>query len=74
MAIKLEDYEEFLQDAAPEVRSVLESTFLEASRVMSPVGLQTYMEGAKGLCHLGRGSVAHSCVSWFTQHARIRVR
>jgi len=56
MAIKLEDYEEFLHEAAPEVRDVLESTFLEATRVMSPVGLQTYMEGAKGLCHLGRGS------------------
>ena len=56
MSIKLEDYEEFLQDVAPEVRDVLEGTFLEATRVMSPVGLQTYMDGAKGLCHLGRGS------------------
>ncbi len=55
MSIKLEDYEEYIEDIAPEVRDVLEGTFLEASRVMSPAGLQTYLEGAKALCGLGRG-------------------
>jgi len=55
MPIKLEDYEEFLAEAAPEIRGVLESTFQEASRVMSPTGLQEYMDGAKSLCNLGRG-------------------
>ena len=56
MSINLEDYEEFLQEAAPEVRDVLEGTFHEAARIMSPAGLQDYMDGAKGLCNLGRGS------------------
>ncbi|MFV2057106.1 MAG: nitric oxide reductase activation protein NorD [Thiohalomonadales bacterium] len=56
MAIKLEDYEEYLADAAPEVRNVLEATFSEAAHVMSPTGLQAYLEGAKGLCGLGRGT------------------
>ncbi|KPK11875.1 MAG: hypothetical protein AMJ68_04085 [Acidithiobacillales bacterium SG8_45] len=56
MSIKLEDYEEQLQDAAPEVRDVLESTFSEAAHVMSPAGLQDYLDGAKGLCGLGRGT------------------
>ncbi|MBL7003097.1 MAG: nitric oxide reductase activation protein NorD [Gammaproteobacteria bacterium] len=56
MSIKLEDYEDFLADAAPEIRDVLDSTFLEASRVMSPTGLQEYMDGARSLCNLGRGS------------------
>jgi len=56
MSIKLEDYEEFLQDAAPEIRDVLDSTFQEASHVMSPTGLQAYMDGAKALCNLGRGT------------------
>jgi hypothetical protein len=56
MSIKLEDYEEQLKDAAPEVRDVLESTFSEASHVMSPAGLQNYLDGAKGLCGLGRGT------------------
>ena len=56
MSMKLEDYEEVLADVAPEVRDVIESTFQEASRVMSPTGLQEYMDGAKSLCNLGRGS------------------
>ncbi len=56
MSIKLEDYEEILKDTAPEVLDVLESTFQEASRVMSPTGLQIYLDGAKSLSNLGRGS------------------
>lgn len=56
MSIKLEDYQEQLKDAAPEVQDVLKSTFSEASHVMSPAGLTEYLEGAKGLCNLGRGS------------------
>jgi hypothetical protein len=55
MSIKLEDYEEQLQSVAPEVRDVLQGTFNEAARVMSPAGLQNYMDGAKALCGLGRG-------------------
>jgi len=64
MSINLEDYEEFLQEAAPEVRDVLNSTFQEATRVMSPAGLQEYMEGAKALCNLGRG---HGLVMTYLQ-------
>ena len=56
MSINLKDYEEFLQEASPAIRSVLESTFQEATRIMSPSGLEQYMDGAKTLCHLGRGS------------------
>ena len=56
MTIKLEDYEDLLQEVAHEVRDVLKDSFLEASHVMSPVGLQTYLEGAKGLINLGRGN------------------
>ncbi len=56
MSIKLEDYQDFLAGVAPEICDVLESTFQEASRVMSPTGLQEYMDGAKSLCNLGRGS------------------
>jgi len=56
MSIKLEDYQDQLNDAAPEVRDVLASTFQEASHVMSPAALQAYLDGAKALCKLGRGS------------------
>ena len=54
MSIKLEDYEEFLEQV-PAVRDVLDGTFHEAARIMSPTGLQNYMDGAKALCNLGRG-------------------
>ena len=56
MSMKLEDYEDSLADVAPEIRDVMEATFQEASRVMSPTGLQEYMDGAKTLSNLGRGS------------------
>jgi len=56
MSVRLEDYDEALRDTAPEIRSVLEATFQEASRVMSPAGLEKYLEGAKSLSNLGRGS------------------
>ena len=56
MSIKLEDYEEQLKDVAPEVRDVLQSTFQEAARIMSPSGLESYMDGAKAMCNLGRGN------------------
>ena len=55
MAIKLEDYEEYLEGIAPEIRDVLEGTFTEAAHIMSPAALQAYLEGAKGLASLGRG-------------------
>ena len=55
MGIKLEDYQEHIQEIAPEIRGILEGTFQEATRVMSPAGLQSYLEGAKALSGLGRG-------------------
>ncbi|MCU7938310.1 MAG: VWA domain-containing protein [gamma proteobacterium symbiont of Bathyaustriella thionipta] len=54
MSIKLEDYEEFLEDV-PAIRDVLEGTFHEAARIMSPAGLEDYLDGAKALSNLGRG-------------------
>ncbi len=56
MSINLDDYREQFAEASPEVRETLESTFHEAARVMSPAGIQEYLEGGKGLCKLGRGS------------------
>jgi len=55
MAIKLEDYEDYLEGTAPEIRDVLKGTFTEAAHVMSPTGLENYLEGAKALANLGRG-------------------
>lgn len=55
MSINLDDYRDCLEKAAPELRDTLEGTFHEAARIMSPAGLKEYLEGAKGLCSLGRG-------------------
>ncbi len=56
MTLNLQDYREQLVQSAPEVRDTFEASFHEASHVMSPAGLQNYLEGAKGLCGLGRGT------------------
>jgi nitric oxide reductase NorD protein len=55
MTINLDDYRECMKQAGPEVQGALESTFQDAARVMSPAGLQQYLDGAKALCNLGRG-------------------
>ena len=54
--ILLEDYAEFLEKIAPEVKDVLDATFADAARVISPTGLKEYLDGAKALCGLGRGN------------------
>ncbi|HIP53051.1 MAG TPA: VWA domain-containing protein, partial [Chromatiales bacterium] len=54
-SINLEDYAELLAEVAPEVKDVIEGTFHEAARIMSPAGLEEYLEGARALTKLGRG-------------------
>jgi len=71
MTIKLDDYKECLKNAAPEVLATLESNFQEAARIMSPAGLQDYLDGAKGLCELGRG---HDVVISFLQEMPLVVK
>ncbi|WPE18533.1 nitric oxide reductase activation protein NorD [Candidatus Thioglobus autotrophicus] len=55
-SILLEEYSEFLEKVAPEVKGVLDATFADAARVISPAGLKDYLDGAKSLCSLGRGN------------------
>jgi len=38
--VVLEDYAEFLEKISPEVRGVLDATFQDAARVISPAGLK----------------------------------
>lgn len=56
MSIDLEQYRPFLEKVAPEVRATFDASFAEAARVMSPQGARNYLEGARALCELGRGS------------------
>ncbi|QTR55110.1 nitric oxide reductase activation protein NorD [Thiothrix unzii] len=55
MAIHLEEYREFLEKITPRVRDVLDGSYQEATRVMSPAGLLDYLDGAKAIQKLGRG-------------------
>ncbi len=55
MSIDIEQYRAFLEQADPHVHDTFEASFAEAARVMSPRGLTNWLEGAKGLCELGRG-------------------
>lgn len=52
----LEDYQEFIDEFSPVIIDVLHRCFPEASRIMSPASLDTYMQGAQSLTSLGRGS------------------
>lgn len=70
-SIELEDYSEFLEQAVPEVRDILDSTFHEAARIMSPAGLADYMDGAIALTKLGRG---HELVVTYLQEMPLVVK
>ncbi len=65
MTLNLEDYRETFKNVDPAIMDTLESVFQEASRVMSPVGLHDYLEGAKGLSKLGRGH--HIVISYLEE-------
>lgn len=56
MGIDLAQYRDYLDHLAPEVHPILEGAFHEAARTLTPTGLQHYLEGAKGLSGLGRGT------------------
>ncbi len=53
------DFSEYVScidfDDSHEHREALESAYHEAARVMSPRGLQNYLEGMRAMCSLGRG-------------------
>lgn len=56
MTIHLAEYQDFLEEVDPHVRDTLEASYQEAAQAMSPAGLERYMEGAKALVNLGRGT------------------
>lgn len=56
MAVKLDDYRELLEGIDPTLRDTLNANFTEAARLMSPAGLDNYLEGARSLSQLGRGN------------------
>lgn len=56
MAIQLSDYQDVLDGLDDLSKEVLEANWVEATRVFSPRGLDTYIKGVEGLNSMGRGS------------------
>ncbi len=55
MSVNLNDYSEIVEELSAESREVLNSTWMEATKVFSPRGLDNYIKGAAALQGLGRG-------------------
>jgi nitric oxide reductase NorD protein len=56
MPLSLEKHAELLEELGTNASEVLQSSWHEATRVFSPLGLDNYVEGARALKHLGRGT------------------
>lgn len=56
MSVDLDEYRACLDEADPRVKDSFEESYHEATRAMSPQGLHNFLEGARVLCELGRGS------------------
>ncbi len=65
MSVSLDEYRDELIAAAPELADTLDATFHEAARVMSPQGLQDYLNGARGMVSLGKGPAL--VVTWLDE-------
>lgn len=55
MSLNLTDYSELLESLQAESRSLLENTWSDAIRTLSPRGIDNYLKGASALQGLGRG-------------------
>ncbi len=55
MSIDFSQYISCLNQGSQDHRAALESSYQEAARVMSPRGLQNYLEGMRAMCGMGRG-------------------
>jgi nitric oxide reductase NorD protein len=56
MTLSLEHHTELLEDLGPHAAEILQSSWYEATRVFSAQGLENYVQGARSLKSLGRGS------------------
>ena len=55
MAINLDDYADYLEDLSERTQIVLKSAWPEATKVLSPRGLDNYLKGAGAMRGLGKG-------------------
>jgi hypothetical protein len=56
MTLALEHHTELLEELGAHASEILQSSWYEAARVFSPQGLENYVQGARSLKSLGRGT------------------
>jgi len=56
MTLSLEHHTELLEDLGSHASEILQSSWYEAARIFSAQGLENYVQGARSLKSLGRGS------------------
>jgi hypothetical protein len=56
MTLSLEHHTELLEELGAHASEILQSSWYEAARVFSPQGLENYVQGARSLKSLGRGT------------------
>ncbi|MEW5787138.1 MAG: nitric oxide reductase activation protein NorD [Pseudomonadota bacterium] len=66
MSIQLEDYAELLESLSEHSRTALNANWHEATKVLSPRGLDNYLKGVSAIRGLGRGD---SLVETWTEQA-----
>ncbi|OIQ89898.1 von Willebrand factor type A domain protein [mine drainage metagenome] len=66
MAINLDDYAEYIEDLSEHSQNALKSAWHDATKILSPRGLDNYIKGAAALRRLGKGD---SLVETWIEHA-----
>lgn len=61
MSVNLEDYQEILEDLEPESVALLKITWHEASKALSPRGLDNYIKGVSAVHNMRRGRSLVDC-------------
>lgn len=69
MSIQLEDYAELLESLSEHSRTALNANWHEATKVLSPRGLDNYLKGVSALRGLGRGDSLVE--TWIEQAPRV---
>jgi len=55
MSVNLDDYKDLVEALSPDSQEALRATWVEATKIYSPRGLDNYLKGAVALKSLGRG-------------------
>jgi nitric oxide reductase NorD protein len=69
MSVNLDDYTELINELPAETLEILQSTWVEATKIFSPKGLDNYLKGVLSLKRLGRGPEV--VVTWLEESPQV---